>query len=91
MEIGFKDYFFCYLPNTKFTWNKLKFKILDNSNYVNFHGGGDFSLAYVMMCQYFGKKTITVKNEYIRFYKQLDIFFVCLFPTHVDTWDHKFF
>jgi hypothetical protein len=27
---------------------------MDNSNYVNFHGGGDFSHAF--MHQYFGKK-----------------------------------
>jgi hypothetical protein len=47
---------FCYFPNTKFTWNKFKYKILDDSNYVNFHGGDDFSHAYVIMHQYFGKK-----------------------------------
>jgi hypothetical protein len=29
---------------------------LDNSNYDNFHGGGDFSHAYVIMHKYFGKK-----------------------------------
>jgi hypothetical protein len=52
-----QNYYFCYLPNTKFTCNKFKFKILDNSNYANFHGGGgDFSLAYVMMRQYLSKK-----------------------------------
>jgi hypothetical protein len=39
----------------KIYMEQFKFKILDNSIYVNFHGGGDFSLAYVMMCQYFGK------------------------------------
>jgi hypothetical protein len=47
---------FCYLPNIKSTWNNLKWKILDNSNYVNFHGGGEFSNAYVILHQYFGKK-----------------------------------
>jgi hypothetical protein len=26
------------------------------SNYDNFHGGGDFSHAYVIMHKYFGKK-----------------------------------
>ncbi len=31
-------------------------KILDTSNYDNFHGGGDFSHAYVIMHKYFGKK-----------------------------------
>jgi hypothetical protein len=29
---------------------------MDNSNYDNFHGGGDFSHAYVSMHKYFGKK-----------------------------------
>jgi len=48
---------FCYLFNTKSTLNKFKWKILDNSNYTNFHGGGDFSHVYVIMHQYFGKKT----------------------------------
>ncbi len=32
-------------------------KILDNSNYDNFHGSGDFSHAYVIMHKYFGKKS----------------------------------
>jgi hypothetical protein len=30
-------------------------KILDNSNYDNLHGGGDFSHAYVFMHKYFDK------------------------------------
>jgi hypothetical protein len=47
---------FCYLPNTEFKLNKFKWEILDNSNYDNFHGGGDFSHAYVIMHKYFGKK-----------------------------------
>jgi hypothetical protein len=51
---------FCYLPNTKSTWNKFNCKILDNSNYVNFRGDGDFSDVYIIMHQYFGKK---IKNE----------------------------
>jgi hypothetical protein len=29
---------------------------LDNSNYDNFHNGGDFSHGYVIMHKYFGKK-----------------------------------
>jgi len=49
-------------------------KILDNSNYDNLHGGGDFSHAYVIMHKYFDKKTKNVKNEYINFYIQLSIF-----------------
>jgi len=28
----------------------------DNSNYNNFHDGGDFPHAYVIMHKYFGKK-----------------------------------
>jgi hypothetical protein len=28
---------------------------LDNSNYDNFHGGGDFSHAYAIMHKYFDK------------------------------------
>jgi hypothetical protein len=31
-------------------------KILDNSNYDNLDGGGDFSHAYIIMHKYFGKK-----------------------------------
>jgi hypothetical protein len=31
-------------------------EILDKSNYDNFHGGDDFSHAYVIMHKYFGKK-----------------------------------
>jgi hypothetical protein len=33
-------------------------EILDSSNYDNFHGGGDFSHAYVIMHKYFGKKKL---------------------------------
>jgi hypothetical protein len=29
-------------------------KKLDNSNYDNLHGGGDFSRAYVIIHKYFG-------------------------------------
>jgi hypothetical protein len=47
---------FCYLPNIESKWNKFKWEILDNSNYDNFHVGGDFSHAYVIMYKYFGKK-----------------------------------
>jgi len=31
-------------------------EILDNSNNNKFHGGADFSHAYVIMHKYFGKK-----------------------------------
>ncbi len=48
---------FCYFPNIESKWNKLKWEILDNSNYDNFHGGGDFSHAFVIMHKYFGKKS----------------------------------
>ncbi len=37
-------------------WNKFKWKILDNSNYDNLDGDGDFSHAYVIMHKYFGKR-----------------------------------
>jgi hypothetical protein len=47
---------FCYLPNIKSTCNKFKFKILDNSNYINFHGGGDVLDAYVNSSIILGKK-----------------------------------
>jgi len=47
---------FCYLPNTKSKWNKFKWKILYNSNYDNFHGGGGFSHLYVIMQKYFVEK-----------------------------------
>jgi len=37
--------FFGYFPNIKSKWNKFKWKILDNPNYDDFDGGGDFSHA----------------------------------------------
>jgi len=46
---------FCYLPNIKSKWNIFKWEILDNLNYNNFHGGGDFSHVYVIMHKYFVK------------------------------------
>jgi len=44
--------YFYYFSNIKSTQN-----ILNNSNYDNFHGGGDFSHAYVIMHKYFDKKS----------------------------------
>jgi hypothetical protein len=67
--IGFKGLCFCYLPNTKFKWNKFKWEILDNSNYDNFHGGGGFSHQYVIMHKYFIKKSkwkIWIHSYYIQ-------------------------
>jgi len=58
---------FCYLPNIECKWNKFKWEILDNSNYDNFHGGGDFSHAYVIMHKYFGKKTRNVEKKVHKF------------------------
>jgi hypothetical protein len=52
---------FCYLPNINYTWNKFKWKILDDSDYDNLHGGDGFSHAYVIMHKYFGKKQKMVK------------------------------
>jgi hypothetical protein len=46
-----------YLSNIKFKWNKFKWDILNNSNYDHFHGGGDFSHAYVIVHKYFAKKS----------------------------------
>jgi hypothetical protein len=62
-----------YLPNIKFTWNKFKWKILNNLNYDNLCGDGDFSHAYVIMHRYFGEKP-KIKKEYISFYVQFDVF-----------------
>jgi len=61
IEVPFFDHgtqglFFYYLPNIEAKWNKFNWKILDDSNYDNFHGGGDFSHVYVIMHKYFGKK-----------------------------------
>jgi hypothetical protein len=42
--------------------DKFKWKILDNSNYNNFHSGGDFSNAYVIMHKYFGKNKMKKMN-----------------------------
>jgi len=38
-------------------------KTLNNSNYDNLHGGGDFSYAYVIMHKYFGKKKMQKINQ----------------------------
>jgi hypothetical protein len=61
-------------PNTKSTWNQFKCENLKNSNYDNSYGGSKFSHAYVIMHEYFGKKTKNEKNEYKSFYRQLDMF-----------------
>jgi hypothetical protein len=50
-----QGFWFCYLPNINSTWNKFKWKILDDSNYDNLHGGGGFSYAYAIMHKCFGK------------------------------------
>ncbi len=63
---------------------------MDNSNYAHFHGGGDFSDAYVIMHEYFGKILQLQKNEYISFYKLLHNFFAWLFHAHVaNIWGHQ--
>jgi len=49
-------------------------KKIDNSNYENFHGGGDFSHAYVINVEIFWSKTKNVENEYVSLYSQLDMF-----------------
>jgi hypothetical protein len=55
----------CYLPN--YTWNQFKCESFDNS-----YGGGDFSHAYVIMHQYFGKKPKMKKKK--KNSKQVDKF-----------------
>jgi hypothetical protein len=45
---------------------------LDNSNYDNFHGGGDFSHVYVIMHKYFDKKP--EMQKIINFYVQVNMF-----------------
>ncbi len=62
---------FCYLLNTKFTWNKFKCKILNNLNNSNFHDGGDFSHTNVIMHQYFGKKSEMQKMNTSNFINNL--------------------
>ncbi len=80
---------FCYLLNTKFTWNKFKCKILNKSNYINFHGGGDFSYMYVIMHQHFGKKSEMQKMNTSKFTNNLTCFLAWLFFAHVaDTWSY---
>ncbi len=81
---------FCYLPNIKSKWNKFKWKMFNNSNYDNFHGGGVFSHAYVIMHKYFGKKPKMKKKKkkkYISFYIQLNMLFwmkiSCTFCQHL--------
>jgi hypothetical protein len=66
-------FYLCYLPNIESKWNKFKWKILENSNYDNFHGGGDFSHSYVIMHKYFGKKK-KCKKWVHKFYIQFNMF-----------------
>jgi hypothetical protein len=66
MTIGLKDFVFVIFQIYNLNGINLS-EILDNSNYDNFHGGGDFSHAYVIMHKYFDKKTRNAKNEYINF------------------------
>jgi hypothetical protein len=65
---------FCYLPNIKSTLNKFKWKIHANLNYDKFHGGSDFSHAYVIMHKYFGKNKKCKKWIHEFLYLQLDMF-----------------
>jgi len=63
---------------------------LDNSNYDNFHGGGDFSHAYVIMHKYLGKK-LNAKGENITFICNLTCFLAWKILAHfVNTLGHKF-
>jgi len=55
-------------------WNKFKCKKLNNSNYDNSYGGGDFSHEYVIMHQYFGKFFLNAINKCISIYRQFDMF-----------------
>ncbi len=48
--------------------------IWDNSNYNNYHGGGDFPHTYVIMHKCFGKKNKNAKNKYISFKIQVNMF-----------------
>jgi isopentenyl phosphate kinase len=58
----------------KIYMEKNKCKILNNSNYINFHGGGDFSHPYVIMHQYFGKKSEMQKMNTSNFTNNLTFF-----------------
>jgi hypothetical protein len=57
LDTWHKDFFLNYFLKKKSIHNKFKWKILDNSNYANFQGGGDFSYAYVIIIN------ILVKNQ----------------------------
>jgi hypothetical protein len=48
---------------------------LDNSNYINFHGGGDFSHAYVNASIIFGKTLEMQKMNTQAFINNLTRFF----------------
>jgi hypothetical protein len=58
---------FCYFQNKKSKWNKFKWEILDNSYYDDFHNGGGFSYAYVIMHKYFVKKSKMQKMKIYKF------------------------
>ncbi len=49
---------------------------MENSNYDNSYDGSDFSHAYVIVHEYFDKKTKNGKNECISFYRQLDMLII---------------
>jgi hypothetical protein len=82
---------FCCLPNIKSKSNKCKWKVLDNSNYDNFHGGGDFSHAYVITHTYFGKKPKMQKISTQVFIYNITCFLAWKFLANfANTWGHKF-
>jgi len=84
-------FYFCYLQNIKFKWKQFKWKILDNSNYDNLHGGGDFSHAYVIMNKYFCKKLNMQKMNTKACIYNLTCFLLWNFFIHfANTWGHKF-
>jgi hypothetical protein len=56
---------------------------LDSSNYDNSYGGGDFSCAYVIIHQYFDKKSEMQKMNTSILINNLICFLALLFLTHV--------
>ncbi len=64
---------------------------MDNSNYDNLHGGGDFSHANVIMHKYFGKNLEMQKMNIWAFIYNLTCFLAWKFLAHfVDTWGQNF-
>jgi len=66
---------FCYLPNIKFTWNRIEVKKLNSSNLWSFAWWWWFFYMCMYLCINILVKIWKFGNEYISFNIQLNMFF----------------